>query len=52
MSYFSVLNRFFTDYWDPGQDGGYIFGPGCAEPLNTPIRNIQALVEVSKRHPY
>ena len=37
---------------DAGQDGGYIFGPGCAEPLNTPIRNIQALAEVSKRHPY
>ncbi|MBE6519303.1 MAG: hypothetical protein E7Z70_07225 [Thermoplasmata archaeon] len=35
-----------------GQDGGYIFGAGCAEPLNTPIRNIQAMVEVSKRHPY
>lgn len=35
-----------------GQDGGYIFGAGCAEPLNTPIRNIQAMVEVSKRHLY
>ena len=37
---------------DAGEDGGYVFGPGCAEPLATPIRNIQALVEVSKKHPY
>jgi len=37
---------------DAGQGGGYMFGPGCAEPPATPIANIQALVEVSKRHPY
>lgn len=37
---------------DAGADGGYIFGAGCAEPKNMPIQNIQALVEVSKRHPY
>jgi uroporphyrinogen decarboxylase len=37
---------------DAGQDGGYVFGPGCALPLSTPVQNIQALVEVSKKHPY
>jgi len=37
---------------DAGQDGGYIFGPGCALPLSTSVQNIQALVEVSKKHPY
>ncbi|AGI48395.1 Uroporphyrinogen-III decarboxylase [Thermoplasmatales archaeon BRNA1] len=37
---------------DAGKDGGYIFGAGCAEPKATPIANIQAMVEVSKKHPY
>jgi len=37
---------------DAGQDGGYIMGPGCASPINTPVENIQAIVEVSKKHPY
>lgn len=35
-----------------GRDGGYIFAAGCAEPRGTPIENIRALVEVSKRNAY
>ena len=37
---------------DAGAGGGYVFGAGCAEPNGTPIANIRAMVEVSKRHPY
>jgi MtaA/CmuA family methyltransferase len=39
-------------FMDAGQDGGYIFGAGCAVPSGTPMENILKISEVSKRHPY
>ena len=45
----AVAEKCFSD---AGQDGGYVFDSGCALPLSTPVQNIQALVEVSKKHPY
>lgn len=37
---------------EAGEDGGFVFGAGCAEPNGTPVGNVRAMVEVSKANPY
>ncbi len=32
-----------------GQGGGFIIGPGCALPADTPVANVQALMECARR---
>jgi uroporphyrinogen decarboxylase len=35
-----------------GPGGGFILGPGCAQPATTPDENIDALIETARRYPY
>jgi uroporphyrinogen decarboxylase len=32
-----------------GLGGGFIIGPGCALPADTPVENVQALMECARR---
>jgi uroporphyrinogen decarboxylase len=32
--------------------GGYILGTGCEVPLDTPVENLEALIQVGKAHRY
>jgi uroporphyrinogen decarboxylase len=32
-----------------GPGGGFIIGPGCALPADTPVENVQALMECARR---
>ena len=35
-----------------GPGGGFILGPGCAQPATTPDENIDALIETARKYPY